>query len=345
MATVFCFPAMLSRMEPLVEELASGVGHVAEKIFSATDACRIMHVQNIQSLWSGYGRILRVGLGGGARSSVIIKWVRPTQQPSQPRGWNTDASHQRKMRSYRAEASWYQFWASNLDESCRVAEPYLIEHRDQECLFVLEDLDSAGFDRRIASPNLAAARVCLEWLAAFHAKHVHQEPDGLWPIGTYWHLETRRDEFDVMESDEPLRIHAHAIDAALNNCRWKTIVHGDAKLANFCFTSEVDQVAAIDFQYVGAGCGIKDVVYCLGSCFDERGCEKHAPELLDHYFSTLRKLLSADLFSDLEVEWRRMYPMAWADFNRFLLGWCPGHQKLHRYSQLMTQRAIEIVSA
>jgi hypothetical protein len=43
----------------------------------------------------------------------------------------------------------------------------------------------------------------------------------------------------------------------------------------------------------------------------------------------------------LEAEWRRLYPIAWADFQRFLKGWCPQHTKLNAYSEQMTQIAIQ----
>ena len=46
----------------------------------------------------------------------------------------------------------------------------------------------------------------------------------------------------------------------------------------------------------------------------------------------------------LEAEWRSLYPVAWADFERFMLGWNPHHKKLTAYSERMTQRAIELVS-
>ena len=93
---------------------------------------------------------------------------------------------------------------------------------------------------------------------------------GLWECGSYWHLGTRPDELAALE-DGPLKTTAPLIDQALRQSQFQTIIHGDAKLANFCFarhhnTANGSTVAAVDFQYVGAGCGIKDVTYFLGSC-------------------------------------------------------------------------------
>ena len=65
------------------------------------------------------------------------------------------------------------------------------------------------------------------------------------------------------------------------NCKFKTIVHGDAKLANFCFSHDLSNVAAVDFQYVGGGCGMKDVAYFLGSCLNDQELRTTENELLD----------------------------------------------------------------
>lgn len=124
----------------------------------------------------------------------------------------------------------------------------------------------------------------------------------------------------------------------------QTFVHGDAKLANFCFSSDGEQVAAVDFQYVGGGCGMKDVAYFLGSCMDEKECEELEAELLDYYFSILKSVLNEQKpqidFEGIEQEWRELYPYVWADFSRFLLGWSPGHQKLNAYTKKMVDRVL-----
>lgn len=183
-------------------------------------------------------------------------------------------------------------------------------------------------------------KACLSWLAHFHALFLGVSPDGLWPVGTYWHLETRPDELGAMEDPE-LKAAARDIDRILSECRFQTIVHGDAKLANFCFSLSGQDVAAVDFQYVGGGCGMKDVVYFFGSCMEEKECEKQVHGLLDYYFTELKKSVGKNVdFEALETEWRQMFAFAWTDFHRFLLGWMPGHWKINRYSKQLTQEVL-----
>ena len=145
----------------------------------------------------------------------------------------------------------------------------------------------------------------------------------------------------MAESD--LKDKAEAIALRLKEAKYQTIIHGDAKVANFCFSEDMQSPAAVDFQYVGGGCGMKDVVYFMGSCLDEYECEKYEEKILDYYFQGLKIALSkkgkAHLFKEIEKEWRGLYAFAWADFSRFLLGWMPEHQKLNGYSKKMVDRA------
>ena len=303
-------------------------------------------VESIQSLWSGYGEIIRVRLP--SNETVVVKFVCP---PSEDRdhkyGWAGDVSHQRKLSSYANELTWYRASALRCDDVCRTANLIASESQDNRWLFVLEDLDAAGFPirrNRLTEPQLTS---CLRWLANFHATFVVDsrstqcpaEKIGLWPIGTYWHLATRPEEFSAMPHGE-LKTAAAAIDRRLNEVRFKTIVHGDAKLANFCF-SKSDSVAAVDFQYVGGGCGMKDFAYFISSCFSDDECERRESSLLEMYFNFLREALADDSLADsIEEEWRLLYPFAWADFHRFLAGWSPGHWKIHRYSKRMTETVL-----
>uniref|UniRef100_A0AAY4A2F1 CHK kinase-like domain-containing protein n=1 Tax=Denticeps clupeoides TaxID=299321 RepID=A0AAY4A2F1_9TELE len=290
----------------------------------------------IQTLWSGYGEIVRIHLEGCERPSVVVKHIKFPQDPARPGGWNTDISHQRKVRSYQVEMHWYRNYVAK--DSCRVPACLAAESFGDEQLIVLEDLDVAGFDCQKTSISSAEIKACLSWLASFHACFLGVEPKGLWPTGTYWHLETRPDELEAM-SDQRLKAAARDIDRILNSCKYQTIVHGDAKLANFCLSK--NGVAVVDFQYVGGGCGMKDVIYFLGSCMDERECEKKVPALLDHYFLELKAGLGGCVnFTELEAEWKDMFAFAWTDFHRFLLGWMPGHHKINRYSRKLTQEVL-----
>jgi len=314
-----------------------------EIIRHATSADEIFHIEDIQSLWSGYGKIMRYGLKGSSRERVVVKHVKLPDQSNHPRGWNTDLSHQRKIKSYQVETAWYRDWASDCDESCRIPECLALESDDDEFLMVFEDLDASGYPLRMNAVSMAQMQVCLSWLAHFHATFMGKSPVGLWQVGTYWHLETRPDELEALD-DEELKVAAGQIDQCLQDARYQTFVHGDAKLANFCFSGNGEKVAAVDFQYVGGGCGMKDVAYFIGSCFYEEDCERYETQLLDYYFSKLRDALqkrnnTIDM-DDVEQEWRRLYPVAWTDFHRFMKGWSPGHWKIHSYSERLSRQVV-----
>lgn len=272
----------------------------------------------MQSLWGGYGELVRVELTGWQAPSVIVKCVEPPAHAARQGG----VSHARKLRSYDVELAFYRAFAPRTDASCRVARAIHAERTRARWRLVLEDLDAAGFSerRRVASPH--ELELCLRWLAAFHARFLQTEPKGLWKTGTYWHLATRREELERTR-DAELRAAAPILDRKLSEARFATLVHGDAKLANFCFSSDAPAVAAVDFQYVGGGVGVKDVAYLLsdGAPHSERAEQ----QLLDCYFSNLRQALAeTPVDADaLEREWRELYPIACADFYRFLAGWAP----------------------
>ncbi len=316
-------------------------------VIKATGATDPELVERIQELWSGYGVILRYRLIGSTISTVVVKHVRLTDGGNHPRGWNTDLGHQRKLRSYKVETAWYNNWAHHCSKECRVPHCLAIEQRDSETLIVLEDLDSAGFPDRREVVSEREITACLNWLAWFHATFMGSDPEGLWPQGTYWHLETRPDELEAL-NDPALKHAAYRIDRLLRDCRYRTLVHGDAKLANFCFSHDGNNVAAVDFQYVGGGCGMKDLAYFIGSCLGDDDCERLESWLLNTYFTTLQKALAVCKpqidFEAVEMEWRKLYPYAWTDFHRFLKGWSPGHWKLNTYSERIARDVIRQLS-
>ncbi|WP_397445246.1 oxidoreductase family protein [Polaribacter sp. R77954] len=307
-------------------------------ILQKTGASSLEEKEVIQSLWSGYGQIIRVALKGSSLKSVVVKNVQLPQQKNHPRGWNSNIGHQRKLKSYQVETHWYKEYSTK--SKARLPECFAIEPLENEVLIVLEDLDEVGYSLRKQTVNWQEIEACLEWLAKFHASYLEQNPKGLWQIGTYWHLETRPQELEVL-NDVALKKAATALDHKLNNCKYKTIVHGDAKLANFCFSKD-GKVAGVDFQYVGGGCGMKDVAYFVGSCLQEKECERLESKILDTYFNHLHKALGKRNI-ELENEWRDLYYVAWADFHRFLKGWSPGHWKINSYSERVAKQVIKNV--
>ncbi|WNJ20008.1 phosphotransferase [Pontibacter sp. G13] len=321
--------------------------HIRQLILSHTGATDIGRGTRIQGLWSGYGHISRYPLIGSELKSIVLKHVQMPAGGTHPRGWNTDLSHQRKVKSYDVETHWYGAWSSYCDDRCRVPQCLASEAGDGELVILLEDLDPAGYPARRSQIQWPQIQLCLQWLANFHATYLGEKPLGLWETGTYWHLETRPDELAVLD-DRALKQHAAQIDQLLKDSPFQTFVHGDAKLANFCFSETGDTVAAVDFQYVGGGCGMKDVAYFVGSCLYEDDCEALEGQILDTYFAELRAALirkGKDMDPDaLEADWRNLYPVAWTDFHRFLKGWSPGHWKINSYSERLAQSVIAQIS-
>lgn len=312
--------------------------------------CEKLQVKNIQleeeiqSLWSGYGTISRYTVGN---ESVVIKAVTPPNEKNHPRGWNSNASHNRKIKSYEVELQWYEHWANLCDENCYIPHCLATFLNGEEFVIALEDLDSAGFPVRKDSVSWEDIQTCIRWLAFFHGRFMGKRPEGLWEIGTYWHLATRPDELDVLD-DISLKESASQIDTLLKTASFQTIVHGDAKLANFCFSSDGKNVSAVDFQYVGGGCGMKDLAYFVGSCLNEDDCEKMEQKILDYYFDSLTdavKLYCVNINAqNVEEQWRPLYRVAWADFHRFLKGWSPGHWKINSYSERVTREVVDKIS-
>lgn len=308
--------------------------HFKDIILRSTGAQDLTIKEQVQDLWSGYGKILRIALHGANIKSAIIKHVQIPTQSNHPRGWNTTLSHQRKLKSYQVEMYWYKHYSKK--STARLPICYAQQH-GREMLIILEDLDASGFSERKQVVSWTEIESGLKWLAQFHASYLGVEPKGLWQVGTYWHLDTRPQELSALK-DEELKAAAPLIDQKLNACRFQTLVHGDAKLANFCFSPN-GNIAAVDFQYVGGGCGIKDVAYFIGSCLDETDCERLEGKILDTYFTFLQQALRQKN-ELLELEWRSLYRVAWADFHRFLKGWSPDHWKINAYSERVTREVI-----
>lgn len=320
--------------------------YLRELILSSTKASNLKKTETIQELWSGYGSIKRFSLAGSEIKSVVVKHVSIPSELKHPKGWLSNKSHERKLKSYEIEMNWYENFSKQLNVKCYTPKCYALKPGKNKNYFlmVLEDLNLSGFPLKKTSASISEIKVCLEWLAHFHATFLGQSPTGLWETGTYWHLETRPDELSALK-DKELRRAAKEIDEKLKSCPFQTFVHGDAKLANFCFSKDSKKAAAVDFQYVGAGCGVKDVAYFIGSCLEESQVESKEAELLDFYFNILQSIIEGKNnqidTKSLISSWRALYPFAVADFHRFLKGWSPKHWKINSYSERITKEVID----
>ncbi|ADZ93190.1 phosphotransferase [Marinomonas mediterranea] len=323
----------------------------------ALKAKRVDRVESIQTLWSGYGEIVRYQVHDSGvikepnPHSVILKSIRLDKVNEHPRGWQSQHSHERKLRSYDIEANWYENWANQCSVSERVAQCHSVWRSEEAIYILMEDLDASHYSIRKSRLEVIDCFAVLEWLANFHARFLGVEENGtsfdLWPRGTYWYLSTRPDEWQAM-AESPLKAYASKIDLAIENASYKTLVHGDAKVANFCFSADLRQVSAVDFQYVGRGIGVQDVAYFLGSCLNEATLPGNLSYLLEHYFSELSRCLMArgespDFTEKVVTEWDALFCVAWADFHRFILGWSPEHAKNTAFSREMATKGIECI--
>ena len=320
--------------------------NIIDFVFETLRPEKIDHVTQVQELWSGYGKIARIKLIGAKLPSVILKSISPPQKPIHPRGWNTSVGHERKLKSYEIERRWYEQWSKICPRLCRVPTFLAAKTITNTNLLLLEDLDAVGYPARFDKLSDKGIDACLSWLGAFHARFFNEQGVGLWERGAYWHLATRKAEYERIGHRE-LKENAGGLDKSLEHACFKTIIHGDAKIANFCFSEDQSKVAALDFQYVGTGIGVVDLAYFMGSCLDEDELfEKHS-WCLNRYFLHLKNCLSDkpnELASAIEEEWRQLYPVAVADFARFLQGWNPGHWKLNDYTEFHICEALKILN-
>ena len=127
------------------------------------------------------------------------------------------------------------------------------------------------------------------WLAKFHADFFETDVSGLWPAGSYWDLQRphRLAALKNIEAESDLErdliAFASDFDSEIKKCSFQTIIHGDAKVENFCF-SENGEVAGLDFQWVGKGTGLRDLMCLISSCVKS---EELIQKSLDFYFSSL----------------------------------------------------------
>ena len=282
----------------------------------------------IQALWKGHGSVVRYSSPHGR--SVVIKHVELRQDEAE-----ADEGVERKRKSYIVERRFYEHFSARLPFSCRVPRPLAMG----SSFLALEDLVEfpvrvKKIERREQRPILS---LVVKWLAEFHAKFMGESfagQDELWECGTYWALATRQQELAGIDDSSFLKRRAAEFDARLRqDDSILTFVHGDSKLANFCFSSDIGSVAGLDFQYVGRGCGVQEVVYLVANGVkDDNLALEWSDGILDEYFSALmNNLVDKDKIERMRV----LVPYAAADYLRFLRGWAP-----HRGAQPFLERLV-----
>lgn len=344
----------------------------------------LSNIALIQTLWSGYGACFRALLSPQPTSNppthdskiasplkIVAKCATPPSVMHHPRGWNGLTGHKRKLSSFANENSFYRHLQPYTNSSCIVPKCIAEKRFGENTVLVMEDLASLGFTETTDTLSIEQAHVVLRWLGEFHAQFLgsksqiaHQKIN-VWDEGSYWHLGTRQDEYNAM-AQSPLKSAAHKIAHALSSASYQTLIHGDAKVANFCFTQQYDACAGIDFQYVGFGVGVKDVAYFLGSALSTDDQKHYTQACLTVYFDALKdaylsRVAKASKTSSntsrlsylppsshicidsVIVQWHELYSFACADFHRFLSGWSPQHWKIDEQLQIQTKKTLSML--
>lgn len=285
----------------------------------------------LTSLWSGCGSIVECMLDA---EPCVIKAIKIPSHISHPKIKQSEFALKRKQQSYKVEYNFYRLYSAYLPTSAKSITCINAINDGDDYALVFKNFTQYGF----AQASSQHIKAILNWLAHFHAFSLNKPAKGLWQQGNYWHLSTRPDEFNKLKQSadkkSDIKSAAHKIDKTLQASRYKTLIHGDAKLANFA-ASELSEILAYDFQYVGAGVGVTDVMYFMTSCFNDEQLHKYADAHLSYYFSQFKSALgvyqpqiNAD---DVITTWHSLWPLAWADFYRFLAGWSPDHFKINSY--------------
>ena len=313
-------------------------------------------------LWAGMGNIYEVqcysgGNEGNRTTTLIVKYVHP-RLPSKPS--QLSIGDKRKLDSYLVEANFYEYYAKSFleDYDVPLPMPYYVERQLDNPTFptiiiCMGELYSSIPRNTTLRDNDGGENVgVVRWLAKFHAATWHKSPSGedspttetgVQSIGSYWHLDTRPDEWNDMPRhgwEGRLKLAARGIhDYLQDRDPLQCWVHGDTKDANILYYSKskhryggeddiVVDIAFCDFQYVGKGPPSRDLSYFF--CSSHVQDDEEQTYLLDIYFNDLTGLLKEQndrgtaspphilpTRRQLEISME----LAFCDFGRFMSGW------------------------
>eukprot|EP00210_Caulerpa_lentillifera_P000186 g181.t1 len=272
-----------------------------------------------------------------------------------PESFKDTEHYHRTKTAYEVEIAFYDYLMSHhlTPLEARVPEMLYAQLELDSFFLVLEDLrDSEELDKprgcQKQELNSSETKLALDWLSSFHARFlgVRNLSNCLWPNGTFWSLEKRQREFERMTLEWnrtcenfrevyptffsstkiiDLAFRLQSIAAQLDellkrNESYKTLVHGDFKTANLFFYP--NDVAACDFQWIGEGLGVKDLIYLLYSSVSPHSVLTQEDEFLKYYYDAF-VLKSGDPLMDKMYPWdefKRDAEFAFLDYVRFLIG-------------------------
>eukprot|EP00890_Picochlorum_soloecismus_P006737 jgi/Picsp_1/889/NSC_04376-R1_conserved domain len=297
-------------------------------------------------LWKGYGEIMTVQATdcNGTESHLVIKQVHIPGQSDEELG----EDHLRKVRSYSVESVFYREMSDRMNSrgvivpTVRLITGELDTSRStnfkdgMRMSIVMDDLRTQGYcyERKGNQLSLEEGKAVLSWLAKFHAvnwQSMHTSSsavqEGLWPEATFWQLDSRSEEFKAIDVDWiELKYLAKDIHDALRGSKYRTIIHGDAKAANFFFIQrergqDVDRIAGYDFQYCGFGDAMRDVAYFLSCSIKPGVLYAHERNLLEYYHSQLVANLTEEQAHGYSLDaLQNSYKLCLVDLARFMAG-------------------------
>ncbi|KAI8840346.1 kinase-like domain-containing protein [Chytriomyces cf. hyalinus JEL632] len=287
----------------------------------------------IASLWDGMGSIVKRTYkhrSSGDSISVMVKTIAPKKPASRP-----TESFQRKIISYQVERYFYSIMNQLVPlpvEPCmfRLARLYA----SAPTVLFMEDLSVVYPDSMSGLVTEVEAKAALKWFANLHgyfmgssSSQSHPQrsmtettstEEGVWDQGSYW-------------LDKDWQQLGRRVDELLASIpvELTTLIHGDAKTEN-CLLNHalldsdgLPAIAFYDFQYVGYGSGMKDVVYFLATSIDWLD-EKAETELLDWYFTCLIRVLKqkGSVWKTFTKEvMMDQFELCMVDWLRFMKGW------------------------
>ncbi|TXC85133.1 phosphotransferase [Luteibaculum oceani] len=273
-----------------------------------------------KTLWADYGCLY--ALQGQGKKLVLKHYQWPEEDSIQDEAQRFAVA--RKRSSFRNELIWYRDMP--MAQQAGIPLAYGFEENNREIIIVLDDLESMGFVCNPQPLRSHHVKACLEFLVDFHIRNLNVNEAHK---GGYWHLETRPFEFDKMEGGF-FKDNAQTWDQTIKNAQFKTIIHGDAKPANYALNND-NNVIAYDFQYWGQGIGTQDLVCYLYSICEN---QKDWTSYTNLYFDLLQQQMEffeVEGGKEIVKEWKAMVEVCKNDYQRFLLGWNPDHYKVSRY--------------